>query len=150
MFKLFGKKKDQQPDPQTQPAQEDPQVLQSQHPLASALAAQFGQEEFDILAVTGANSFGGEQCPGEEYRTVTLPITAWREDDGPVHQEDTCLVALADDPLLALDNLTMTPHTAGNVVDALPKSPLLLAKVIQDYWAAGRSDMVVNQSALKA
>lgn len=101
MFKLFGKKKDQQPDPQTQPAQEDPQVLQSQHPLASALAAQFGQEEFDILAVTGANSFGGEQCPGEEYRTVTLPITAWREDDGPVHQEDTCLVALADDTLLA-------------------------------------------------
>lgn len=49
-----------------------------------------------------------------------------------------------DDPLLKLDNLTMTPHTAGNVVDALPKSPLLLARTIQDFWAKGTSDMVVN------
>ncbi|MFV0411946.1 MAG: 2-hydroxyacid dehydrogenase [Oscillospiraceae bacterium] len=49
-----------------------------------------------------------------------------------------------DDPLLKLDNLTMTPHTAGNVVDALPKSPLLLARTIQDFWARGTSDMVVN------
>ena len=55
----------------------------------------------------------------------------------------------AGDPLLELDNLTMTPHTAGNVVDALPKSPLLLAKVIQDYWATGKSDMVVNLRSLK-
>ena len=28
-----------------------------------------------------------------------------------------------DDPLLKLDNITLTPHNAGNVVDALPKSP---------------------------
>lgn len=50
----------------------------------------------------------------------------------------------ADDALLKLDNLTMTPHTAGNVVDALPKSPLLLAKVILEYWQTGKSEMVVN------
>lgn len=53
------------------------------------------------------------------------------------------------DPLMALDNLTMTPHTAGNVVDALPKSPLLLAKTILDYWATGKSDMVVNFKNIK-
>ncbi len=54
------------------------------------------------------------------------------------------------DPLLELDNLTMTPHTAGNVVDALPKSPLLLAKKIREYWDTGESDMVVNLKALRA
>jgi D-3-phosphoglycerate dehydrogenase len=48
------------------------------------------------------------------------------------------------DPLLELDNLTMTPHNAGNVVDALPKSPLLLARMIKAYWETGKSDMVVN------
>ncbi|MDF3002170.1 MAG: D-3-phosphoglycerate dehydrogenase [Bacillota bacterium] len=53
------------------------------------------------------------------------------------------------DPLLELDNLTMTPHTAGNVVDALPKSPLLLARTIKEFWEAGKSDMVVNQRDLK-
>ncbi|MEZ3433747.1 MAG: hypothetical protein K1W34_03805 [Lachnospiraceae bacterium] len=50
----------------------------------------------------------------------------------------------AGDPLLKLDNLTMTPHNAGNVVDALPKSPLLLVKTIIQYWETGKSDMVVN------
>jgi D-3-phosphoglycerate dehydrogenase len=49
-----------------------------------------------------------------------------------------------DDPLLTLDNVTLTPHTAGNVVDALPKSPLLLVRTIQAFWDAGKSDMVVN------
>lgn len=50
----------------------------------------------------------------------------------------------AGDPLLSLDNLTMTPHNAGNVVDALPKSPLLLARTIKAFWETGKSDMVVN------
>ena len=93
MFKLFGKKQE--------PQEEVREAALSQHPKAAALGAQFGAEEFDILAVTGANGFGGgEADEGEAYRTVTLPLTAWREDDGPIHQEDTCLVALADDKLL--------------------------------------------------
>ena len=95
MFKLFGKK-----DPQPQPAPQEEPALQSKHPEAAALAAQFGSEEFDILAVTGANSFGGDKAPDAEYWTATLPITAWREGDGPITREDTCLVALADDTLL--------------------------------------------------
>ena len=55
----------------------------------------------------------------------------------------------AGDPLLELDNLTMTPHNAGNVVDALPKSPLLLARTIKTFWATGKSDMVVNLRSIK-
>jgi D-3-phosphoglycerate dehydrogenase / 2-oxoglutarate reductase len=54
------------------------------------------------------------------------------------------------DPLFELDNLTMTPHNAGNVVDALPKSPLLLARTIKAFWDTGKSDMVVNLRDLKS
>ena len=93
MFKLFGKKQE--------PQEEVREAALSRHPKAAALGAQFWQEEFDILAVTGANGFGGgEEDVGEEYRTVTLPLTAWREDGGPIHREDTGLVVLADDKLL--------------------------------------------------
>lgn len=49
-----------------------------------------------------------------------------------------------NDPLLKLDNITLTPHNAGNVVDALPKSPKLLVTTINDFWSTGTSDMVVN------
>lgn len=49
-----------------------------------------------------------------------------------------------DDPILKLDNITLTPHNAGNVVDALPKSPRLLVGTINDFWKTKKSDMVVN------
>lgn len=55
----------------------------------------------------------------------------------------------ADDPFLELDNVTMTPHTAGNVVDALPRSPFLLVGKIKEFWETGKSDMVVNLRNLK-
>ena len=90
MFKLFGKKKEA-----AQPAAE-----KRQHPELTALATQFDPEEFDILAVTGVNSFGGDKEPDQELWTATLPLTAWKEEEGPIHQEATCLVALADDILL--------------------------------------------------
>lgn len=96
MFKLFGKK-------QADSSKEAPAVQSSvldKHPETAALAAQFDPEEFEILAVTGANGFGGNKEPGAEFWTATLPLVAWREDDGPIHEEDTCLVSLADDILL--------------------------------------------------
>ncbi|MGI5963541.1 MAG: DUF2262 domain-containing protein [Lawsonibacter sp.] len=98
MFKLFGKKKAETSS--STPLQEQQPTVQPKHPEAAALAAQFGTEEFEILAVTGANRFGGEKAPDASYWTATLPLTAWREGDGPIHQEDTCLMALADDTLL--------------------------------------------------
>lgn len=49
-----------------------------------------------------------------------------------------------DDPLLTLDNITLTPHYAGTVIDAIPKSPILLMREIQRFRETGTSDMVVN------
>jgi hypothetical protein len=91
MFKLFGKKKEEATAEETQ-TQQNPEVAQ--------LSAQFQEDEFNIIAVTGANSFGGEEEKEGGERVVTLPLIAWREGDGPVQEEDTCLVAVADDNLL--------------------------------------------------
>lgn len=49
-----------------------------------------------------------------------------------------------EDPFLQLDNVTLTPHNAGNVIDALPKSPKLLVKEINNFWKNKKSNMVVN------
>lgn len=50
----------------------------------------------------------------------------------------------ANHPLLDLDNVTLTSHIAGDTVDAIPKSPKLLIKAINDYLITGRSDLIVN------
>ena len=50
-----------------------------------------------------------------------------------------------EDPFRALPNVTLTPHLAGTVVDALPRSPFLLADVINDYWRTGHSKMQMNR-----
>lgn len=50
----------------------------------------------------------------------------------------------ADHILLKLDNVTLTSHIAGDTVDAIPKSPKLLVKVINDYLKTGRSEFIIN------
>lgn len=47
--------------------------------------------------------------------------------------------------LLKLENVTLTSHIAGDTVDAIPKSPKLLVKVINDYLKTGQNDFIVNK-----
>lgn len=49
-----------------------------------------------------------------------------------------------DDPLVQLDNITLTTHIAGDTYDAIPGSPYLLVTVINDYLAKGVSDMLIK------
>lgn len=159
MFKLFGKKQE--------PQEEVREAALSRHPKAAALGAQFWQEEFDILAVTGANGFGGgEEDVGEEYRTVTLPLTAWREDGGPIHREDTGLVALADDKLLTYlrrlappdsiiqarvrqgmgDNRFLLVGLPSPVMDPELKAILDEQKKPVTFWESGLGTFALNRS----
>lgn len=48
-----------------------------------------------------------------------------------------------DDPLLKLDNLVITSHIAGDTVDAIPKSPFLLAKKVHEYLKKGESEFLL-------
>ncbi|HCX64948.1 MAG TPA: phosphoglycerate dehydrogenase [Eubacteriaceae bacterium] len=50
----------------------------------------------------------------------------------------------ADDPYLKLENVTLTPHIAGDTVDAIPLSPRLLVEEINKYLEDGNREMVVN------
>lgn len=156
MFKLFGKKKEA-----AQPAAE-----KRQHPELTALAAQFDPEEFDILAVTGANSFGGDKEPDQELWTATLPLTAWKEEDGPIHREATCLVALADDTLLDYlrrlaprdsiiqarvrqgleDDRFLLVGLPAPVMDPELKAILDEQKTEVSVWAEGLGTFVLNRS----
>lgn len=50
-----------------------------------------------------------------------------------------------NDLFLTLPNVTLTPHIAGDTIDAIPESPKLLVKNINDYLVNGVRDMVVNK-----
>jgi D-3-phosphoglycerate dehydrogenase len=54
-----------------------------------------------------------------------------------------------DDPILELDNLTMTPHLAGTTVDAIPGSPFLLAEEINKFINENNKSMFVNSDQVE-
>ena len=49
-----------------------------------------------------------------------------------------------DSEFLTLDNVTATPHIAGETVDAIPLSPKLLVDEINKFLITGKNSMVVN------
>ena len=64
-------------------------------------AAQFLPEELTILAVTGANGFGGGKTHGEELWTISIGLTAWMEEDSPdIHRGEFVLSTVGDEQLL--------------------------------------------------
>jgi D-3-phosphoglycerate dehydrogenase len=44
-----------------------------------------------------------------------------------------------------LDNVTLTPHYAGTTIESLWKSPLILAKLLDDFFRKGSDSNVVNK-----
>ena len=93
MFGLF-KKKESEPEREKKPAGA------AQDPAVREFALQFSPEEMEILAVTGPRGLAGQRLPGSELWTAGLEVTAWMEEDGPVHREEAELAVLGDDRLL--------------------------------------------------
>lgn len=50
----------------------------------------------------------------------------------------------ADHPFCTLDNVTLTPHIAGDTVDAISRSPFPLAKAIEEYLLTGSKKNLCN------
>lgn len=85
---LFGKKKETRQEPSAQELQ------------VQAFARRFEAEEFSLVAVTGPGGLSGDRGEDEPLWTMTMPLTAWMdEEDGVVHAEPARLEILADDRL---------------------------------------------------
>ena len=97
MFGFF-KKKGEEPE---EKAREQQPAQNTGNKQFKELAAQFQQEERTILAVTGANGFGGGKTRGEKLWTASVGLTAWMEEDSPdIHRGEFVLSTIADDKLL--------------------------------------------------
>ena len=159
MFGLFKKK--ESPKPENAPAREGGEALRT-------LGEQFLPDEITILAVTGANGFGGRREEGSQLWTASMGLTAWKEEDSqePACRNEARLVALADDKLLAYlrrrampdsiiqvkvrpsqDNsaflLTELPQP---VVDPELKAILEEQKKPVSFWESGLGTFVLNRS----
>ena len=90
----FFKKKGEQPE-------EEQRVQNTENKQFKAFAAQFKPEELPILAVTGANGFGGGRAGKEKLWRASIGLTAWMEEDSPdIHRGEFVLSTIADDQLL--------------------------------------------------
>lgn len=99
MFGLF-KKKGEEPE---EKAQEREQAQSGKSAKFKEFAAKFLPEELPILAVTGANGFGGGKTGGEELWTASIGLTAWMEEDSPdIHQGEFVLSTIGDEHLLEI------------------------------------------------
>ena len=97
MFGLF-KKKGEEPE---EKARERRPVQNTENQQFKAFAAQFQPEELTVLAVTGANGFGGGKTRGETLWTVSVGLTAWMEEDSPdIHRGEFVLSTIGDEQLL--------------------------------------------------
>ncbi len=93
MFGLF-KKKGEQPE-------EEQRVQNPENKQFKAFAVKFLPEELTILAVTGANGFGGGKTRGETLWTASIGLTAWMEEDSPdIHRGEFVLSTIGDEQLL--------------------------------------------------
>ena len=97
MFGLF-KKKGEEPE---EKAQEQNPAQNTENKQFKAFAAKFLPEELTILAVTGANGFGGGKTRGEALWTVSIGLTAWMEENSPdIHRGEFVLSTVGDEQLL--------------------------------------------------
>ena len=93
MFGLF-KKKEEKTETVSDPREE----YKKRFPK---LQVEYQPEERTILAVTGANGFGGGKTHGDELWTISIGLTAWMEEDSPdIHRGEFVLSTIADDKLL--------------------------------------------------
>lgn len=99
MFGLF-KKKGGEPEEKTWEKQRE---QSGENARFKEFSAQFLPEELSILAVTGANGFGGGKTGEEELWTASIGLTAWMEEDSPdIHRGEFVLSAIGDDQLLEI------------------------------------------------
>ena len=75
----------------------------------------------------------------KEKRIAGAAIDVWWEEPIPVKSE-----------FLKLDNVTATPHIAGETVDAIPMSPKLMIDEINKFLLTGKNSMVVNLKQISA
>ena len=93
MFGLF-KKKEEKTETVSDPREE----YKKRFPK---LQVEYQPEELTILAVTGANGFGGGRAGKEKLWRASIGLTAWMEEDSPdIHRGEFVLSTIADDQLL--------------------------------------------------
>lgn len=69
----------------------------------------------------------------KQKKIAGAAIDVWWEEPIPIDSE-----------FLTLDNVTATPHIAGETVDAIPLSPVLMVDEINKFLITGKNSMVVN------